>query len=55
MNGEEGRGKDPPALYMQHPLLDRLKNGGNVRFQRGFATLLQDGDHLAILPPVGGG
>jgi len=32
-----------------------LKNGGNVRFQRGFDTLLQDGDHLAILPPVGGG
>ena len=24
MNGEEGRGKDPPTLYMQHPLLDRL-------------------------------
>ena len=37
------------------PYINVLKNGGNVRFQRGFATLLQDGDHLAILPPVGGG
>ncbi len=32
-----------------------LKNGGNVRFQHGFATPLREGDHLTILPPVGGG
>ena len=32
-----------------------LKNGGNVRFQRGFYTILRDGDHLTIIPPVGGG
>ncbi len=39
MNGEEGRGKDPPALYMQHPLLDRLlfdeKIGGSLHMALG--------------------
>ena len=38
-----------------HPYINVLKNGGNVRFQRGFETPLRDGDHLTILPPVGGG
>ena len=38
-----------------HPYINVLKNGGNVRFQRGFETALQDGDHLTIVPPVGGG
>ncbi len=37
------------------PYINVLKNGGNVRFQRGFETILHDGDHLTILPPVGGG
>ena len=37
------------------PYINVLKNGGNVRFQRGFDTMLQEGDHLTILPPVGGG
>jgi len=38
-----------------HPHINVLKNGENVRFQRGFETALQDGDHLIIVPPVGGG
>jgi len=38
-----------------HSYINVLKNGGNVRFQRGFETALKDGDHLTILPPVGGG
>lgn len=37
------------------PYINVLKNGGNVRFQRGFDTILQHGDHLTIIPPVGGG
>lgn len=37
------------------PYINVLKNGGNVRFQRGFYTPLKDGDSLSILPPVGGG
>ncbi|HDL86230.1 MAG TPA: molybdopterin synthase sulfur carrier subunit [Candidatus Acetothermia bacterium] len=37
------------------PYINVLKNGGNVRFQRGFATQLQDGDCLTLIPPVGGG
>jgi MoaD family protein len=38
-----------------HPYINVLKNGGNVRFQRGFKTALHDRDHLTIVPPVGGG
>ena len=38
-----------------HSYINVLKNGGNVRFQRGFETALKDGDHLTIVPPVGGG
>lgn len=37
------------------PYINVLKNGGNVRFQRGFATPLKEGDHLTVIPPVGGG
>jgi len=37
------------------PYINVLRNGGNVRFQRGFHTPLKDSDSLSILPPVGGG
>lgn len=30
-------------------------NGRNIQFLRGHDTLLQDGDTVAFLPPVGGG
>jgi molybdopterin synthase sulfur carrier subunit len=32
-----------------------LINGGNVQFRQRFDTILQEGDRLSILPPVGGG
>jgi len=38
-----------------HRHINVLVNGGNVSFKKGFATVLHDGDHLTILPPVGGG
>lgn len=38
-----------------HRHISALVNGGNVSFKQGFATVLHDGDHLTILPPVGGG
>jgi MoaD family protein len=30
-------------------------NGRNIRQGRGLATLLQDGDEIRLLPPIGGG
>jgi MoaD family protein len=38
-----------------HRHINALINGGNVSFKQGFHTILHDGDHLTILPPVGGG
>lgn len=35
--------------------LSFLINGKNINNLRGFNTLLEDGDVIAILPPVGGG
>ena len=35
--------------------VNALINGGNVAFNRGFETVLHDGDRVTILPPVGGG
>ena len=35
--------------------INALINGGNVQFRQRFKTVLQDGDRLTILPPVGGG
>lgn len=35
--------------------INALINGGNVTFKKGFLTILHDGDHLTLLPPVGGG
>jgi molybdopterin synthase sulfur carrier subunit len=35
--------------------IDALINGSNVRFKGGLQTLLQDGDRLTLLPPIGGG
>ena len=35
--------------------INALINGGNVQFRQRFDTVLQDGDRLTILPPVGGG
>jgi molybdopterin converting factor small subunit len=38
-----------------HRHINALINGGNASFKQGFHTILHDGDHLTILPPVGGG
>ena len=38
-----------------HRHINALVNGENVTFKRGFATRLRDGDHLTVVPPVGGG
>ncbi len=38
-----------------HRHINALINGGNASFKQGFHTTLRDGDHLTILPPVGGG
>jgi molybdopterin synthase sulfur carrier subunit len=35
--------------------IDALINGRNVRSLRGLQTRLEEGDRLALLPPVGGG
>jgi MoaD family protein len=35
--------------------LSFLVNGKNINIMEGFDTKLQDGDTVAILPPVGGG
>jgi molybdopterin synthase sulfur carrier subunit len=35
--------------------INALINGGNVQFRQRFDTVLQEGDRLTILPPVGGG
>ena len=35
--------------------INALIDGGNVQFRQRFETVLQDGDRLTILPPVGGG
>lgn len=38
-----------------HRHINALINGENVSFKKGFATTLQQGDRLTLLPPVGGG
>jgi molybdopterin synthase sulfur carrier subunit len=35
--------------------INALVNGGNVQLREGFDTILQEGDRLTVLPPVGGG
>jgi len=35
--------------------INALINGGNVQFRKGFNTVLNEGDRLSVLPPVGGG
>jgi sulfur-carrier protein len=35
--------------------INALVNGGNVQFREGFETILEEGDRLTVLPPVGGG
>jgi molybdopterin converting factor small subunit len=35
--------------------VNALINGGNVQFREGFSTVLNEGDRLSVLPPVGGG
>ena len=35
--------------------VNALINGGNVILKNGFASILNDGDRLTLLPPVGGG
>ena len=38
-----------------HDFLSFLVNGKNINNLQGFNTILQEGDIIAILPPVGGG
>jgi len=35
--------------------VNALVNGKNVTLREGFRTVLEEGDRLTILPPVGGG
>jgi len=46
-------GTDVLGALNQH--INALVNGGNVVHRSGFRTVLNDGDRLTILPPVGGG
>ena len=38
-----------------HRHINALVNGESVSFRKGFATSLNQGDRLTLLPPVGGG
>jgi sulfur-carrier protein len=38
-----------------HPTITILKNGRNIVFLDGLETELQDGDKIALFPPVTGG
>lgn len=37
------------------PYVNILKNGRNITFIKGLETVLEDGDVIAIFPPVAGG
>lgn len=37
------------------PAINILKNGRNIFFLNGLSTLLEEGDLIAVFPPVGGG
>ena len=37
------------------PYVNIIKNGRNVSFINGMDTILDDGDEIAIFPPVAGG
>jgi molybdopterin synthase sulfur carrier subunit len=37
------------------PYVNILKNGRNIHFLQGLTTLLDDGDLIALFPPVAGG
>lgn len=38
-----------------YPAVNILKNGRNIVFLKGLSTLLEDGDLIAVFPPVAGG
>jgi len=48
-----GRILDDAGSVLKH--VTALINGENVQYRQGFASLLEDGDRLSILPPMGGG
>jgi molybdopterin synthase sulfur carrier subunit len=55
-----GRYKGLDAMLFASPgtlrdLVNILKNGRNIHFLAGLDTLLEDGDIIAMFPPVAGG
>ena len=38
-----------------HALVNILKNSRNIQFLAGLETVLDDGDVIAMFPPIGGG
>ena len=44
---------DERGCVLKH--INALINGENVQYRKGFDSVLEDGDRLSILPPVGGG
>ena len=58
LSEEYGR-KFGEYVYTKHgrvqPFLSFLINGKNINNMQGLDTKLQDGDIIALIPPVGGG
>jgi len=44
---------DPAGALL--PAVNILKNGRNIYFLNGLSTLLEEGDLIAVFPPVAGG
>lgn len=44
---------DAPGVFKRH--VNVLKNGRNISFLKDMETVIEDGDTVAIFPPVAGG